>query len=210
MDVSEVEQFLASGELRGVEYKQGGALSDTRRLAKIMRAMMAMSNKRDGGLVLVGVEDSGTVSGISSLDLSTWKADHLRDKVAAYAEPFIDFSLEILNVHGVEIVVLSVSEFEEVPVICKKSYEDSQNRNYPILRDGTIYVRSRRKPESIPVSTQTDMRELIDLATDKGIAKFSRQLKVRENSQTSPEAGLSLPRTLGDAAKFAAEVMRYI
>jgi hypothetical protein len=37
-----------------------------------------------------------------------------------------------------------------------------------------VYVRSRRQPETIEVQTQTEMRELLDLATEKAVAKFVR------------------------------------
>ncbi len=48
-----------------------------------------------------------------------------------------------------------VEEFEEVPVLCKKSYPG-------ILRDGACYVRRRGRIESTEVPNSAEMRGLAD------------------------------------------------
>ena len=56
-------------------------------------------------------------------------------------------------------------EFYEIPVLCKRAFDD-------VLRDGACYVRTSRKPETSELPTQTEMRELLDLATEKGVRKY--------------------------------------
>ena len=69
-------------------------------------------------------------------------------------------------------------------MICKKSYSG-------ILDEGTIYTRSMGgRPESIPVPSQTEMREITRMATTKGIRRWFEQAK---------EIGVS---TEADEAKF--------
>ena len=47
-------------EQRGIEFKGPGPGTDKPFAAKVIRAIMAMSNKTDGGIVVIGVEDTGT------------------------------------------------------------------------------------------------------------------------------------------------------
>src|SRR5262249_46564787 len=55
-----------------------------------------------------------------------------------------------------------------LPVICKKDGLEK-------LRRGAIYTRSRRLPETVEVPSQAEMRELLDLAIEKGSRTFTRQ-----------------------------------
>ena len=62
-------------------------------------------------------------------------------------------------------MIIHVEEFADVPILCKRSYDD-------VLREGACYVRSRRKPETSEIPTIADMRDLLDLAIDKGVAHY--------------------------------------
>ena len=73
-----------------------------------------------------------------------------------------------------------VEEFSDIPVLCKRSYDN-------VLRDGACYVRTRRKPETSEIPTQADMRDLLDLAIDKGVSKFLNRAQ---------RVGLSFPSTV--------------
>jgi predicted HTH transcriptional regulator len=134
--------------------------------------MLGMANRRDGGSVIIGVgEELGrlTTLGLDANQHDGWKFDHLADAVAEYADPSIDFSLTSVELDSSKYVALQMNEFAEVPLVCKKTYHRD---NEVILRQGACYIRSRRKPETIEVSSYADMRDLIDLATDKGVRRF--------------------------------------
>lgn len=83
-------------------------------------------------------------------------------------------------------VLIKVMEFDEIPIMCKKSYE-------PIIYAGNIYVRSKSKPESIRVPTDAEMREIIQNAIDKGIYSFIQRLQrtgiwaPKEQTQTTDD-----------------------
>ena len=49
-------------------------------------------------------------------------------------------------------------------MLCKRDYQG-------VLRSGACYVRSSRKPETSEIPTQTEMRELLQLATDKAVMR---------------------------------------
>ena len=55
----EIAAFIAAGhEVRHVEFKGRGSTSDSEFVAKVARAAMAMANQRDGGYVIVGVDEA--------------------------------------------------------------------------------------------------------------------------------------------------------
>jgi predicted HTH transcriptional regulator len=169
MTEEEFEALLAAGhEQRGVEFKGPGPRSDKRFFARVVRAVLGMANRRDGGLVIIGVEDDrGQLKGIglTPSQLSTWKYDDVADALAVYADPSVSFDLETVQISPCSYIVLRVQEFEDVPVLCNREYLD-------IVRKGACYVRSRRKPETSEIPSQADMRDLIELATEKRLRRF--------------------------------------
>ena len=167
-------------EIRGVEFKGPGSSSDRRLFAQVVKGVLGMANRRDGGRVVIGVEDLGNALNPIGLDagqLATWNYDHVSDRVAAYADPGVAFDLEVKEYNGRSYVVIQVEEFADVPVLCKRAYGD-------VLRDGACYVRPRRKPETTEIPTYADMRDLLDLATEKGVRRLLAQAQ---------RAGLAVP-----------------
>ena len=158
-------------ELQGRECKAPGPRTDKLMLAKTVKAMLGMANRRDGGLVIIGITDSKsslTPVGLSDEDLNTWNHDDLANSVSEYADPSINFELERHQCDGNNYVLICVKEFEDIPILCKKDYSSD-------IRRGACYVRSRRKPETTEISTQEDMRDLLDLAIEKRLRKFIAQ-----------------------------------
>lgn len=169
MTDQEFAEILALGhEATGVEFKGPGPLSDRRLSAQVVRAVLGMANKRDGGLVIIGVGVVGSVVnpvGLNDQDLATWRYDDVADRLAVYAGPSVSFDLEVKEYNGNRYVILHIEELADIPVLCKRDYEG-------VLRNGACYVRTRRKPETSEIPTQADMRDLLELATDKGVIRF--------------------------------------
>lgn len=135
---------------------------------------MAMGNLRDGGLVCLGIDNTQIAAmapGLSQTQLTAWSDfDDAHDALARYCEPPVSFHLFPLRLsNGIDIVVLEVSEFDHVPHICKRDYQDA-------LQNGATYVRPHGKPRSVVVPSATEMRELLDLATTKGVREFIRRI----------------------------------
>lgn len=174
MDAQEFKELLAPGyERRGVEFKGPGPRSNRQLFAKVVRAVLGMANRRDGGLVVIGVQDNGGVLdpvGLDAAALRTWRYDDVAAALATYAVPSVDFDLETSEHQGKRYVLLRVREFEDIPVLCKKDYEG-------VLRDGACYVRSRRKPETAEIPSEADMRDLLELATEKRLRRFLAQAR---------------------------------
>ena len=188
MTNQEFAQILALGrETSGIEFKGPGPLSDGRLVAQVVKAVLAMANRRDGGRVIIGVEDNSSTLvplGIRDVDLLTWTYDDVADQVARYADPSVSFELEVKEYNGGSYIILEVAEFTDIPVLCKRAYGN-------VLRDGACYVRTRRKPETTEIPTQADMRDLLDLAIEKG---------VRRSLEWAQRVGLFIPQAISPPA----------
>ena len=162
------EQLESGHERAWLEFKGPGPISNRNLVAQVVRAILAMANRRDGGIVIVGVEDNqGEINpvGLDDADLGGWTNDSIADQIARYADPNVDFELEIKAYNGRSFVVIEVEEFSMIPVLCKRAYGN-------VLRDGACYVRTFRKPETSEIPSQTEMRELLGRAIDKGISGY--------------------------------------
>jgi len=200
MNKQEFSEIIALGrEQRGVEFKRGGSRKNKHLLTKVVRAVMSMANRRDGGYVIVGVEDEDGMpvpKGLTDEDLSTWIYDDVADSLSEYVDPNVSFDLKVIEYEGKQFVVLIVHEFEDLPILCKKDYSD-------VLRAGACYVRTRRKPETVEIPSQVDMRDLLDLAVEKGVRRFVARARTVGLSLTGP-----LPPT--DADLFNKQIENFL
>lgn len=173
-------------EERWLEFKRTMAWSDRGSRARIIKSILAMSNIRNGGWIVIGKEDQGdgtfNPTGMTQEDFDTYNPEHIKTDVNNYADPYAIFNIEKREDNGRLFVLLRVYEFNEIPVICKRSYGD-------ILQDGVMYTRSRGRPESIPVPSQSEMREIIRMATTKAVRRWLEQMQ---------EIGLRIPTVPGE------------
>lgn len=156
-------------ELKGA----GMVRRNGRFVAKVARAAMAMGNLRDGGLVVVGIANdqvAAMLPGLSDAELAEWSDfDLVSAQISQYSDPPVSFEPhKFVLSGGARVIILEVEEFELDIHICKKNFED-------VLKDGQTYVRARRMPESVPVPSSAEARELHTLAVDKGVREFVRR-----------------------------------
>jgi predicted HTH transcriptional regulator len=187
LSVEEIESALRGGhETQGFEFKGPGARTDSYFLAKIARAALSLGNRRDGGHIVIGIGDDDPASlqpGLGAEELESWgDYEVVSRSLAVYADPAFHFELKAMTLSsGVEVVVIQVHEFADVPHLCAKGYDR-------VLRKGALYVRPRTVPETSEVADSVGMRDVLDLAIEKG---------VREFVQTAVRAGLPLGKTPG-------------
>lgn len=162
MITDDLEILLETGtETQQLDYKES-CLWDVKTFVK---DILAMSNVQDGGKLIIGVKEVKKETferqGVTAEHKSTYKRDEMKDQMAAYADPHVDFSVFFpKDKQGLEYVVIKIEPFQEIPVICK--------RNGHEVKEGGVYYRNRnRRVESALVSNSYDMRDIIERAVIK-------------------------------------------
>jgi len=170
----EFAEYLAPGyEGQGYEFKGAFSRDDALFFAKVTRAALGMTNRVGGGIIFIGVDEGpnheGIPTGLTDPQRDSWNYDDTAAGFAPAADPRLRFDREVVVHAGRSFVVLTIYEFEDIPVLCAKDYNQA---GQAILRKGALYVRTRGKPETSEVPSQTEMRAILELATDKGVRAF--------------------------------------
>ena len=118
----ELWDLVGPGESPGVEFKSARASGD-KSFPEVAKAALGMVNRRNGGRIVVGIDDSGQPTGLSTTEVASWrKPDHVRQLLS----PFGDYPIyiDVVSVTGQSVpalagrtfVVVRVHPFEHVPV----------------------------------------------------------------------------------------------
>jgi len=98
MTHTELLEIIKNGESSGVEFKRD--VIENHALAKELVAFSNLS----GGIVLLGVEDDGSISGLTRPDLEEWVMTTCRDKIRPGIIPFFETVREVEPAKDVAIV----------------------------------------------------------------------------------------------------------
>ena len=136
---------------------------------------------RDGGHIIIGIDDKNPAAfkpGLDAAQLKSWTDyDLVSRNLAVYADPPLRFEVEGMTLStGTDVAVIRVYEFADVPHLCAKGHDG-------VLRHGGLYVRPRKVPETSEVASSVEMRDVLDLAIEKGVRRFV---------ETAARAGLQM------------------
>src|SRR5438045_355533 len=116
MTDNEFADLLEVGERPGVEFKNPRERRDTS-FVEVVRAVLAMANRRNGGTIIIGIDDDGNARGLSHDQSTSWlPPDHVRQAIAPYADPYVYVDVVVHTVaddgplHGRTFAVISVQE----------------------------------------------------------------------------------------------------
>ncbi|MHB1424097.1 MAG: AlbA family DNA-binding domain-containing protein [Gemmataceae bacterium] len=147
-----------------------------------------MVNSRDGGVIVIGKEEPQAgrfvLTGLTEPQAASFETTKVATWVNNHCSPPVSLVCHRQEHQSRFFVVIAVSEFHDVPVICTKQYEVPSPGKGPkvLLRKGTVYVRTANV-ESAPLSSVEEMRQLIGLATtkraDQMLAMFQAMMKGR-------------------------------
>lgn len=112
MRKSELLEIIANGENSGVEFKR-----DDLRPEQLAKEIVAMVNFQ-GGMVILGVEDDGTISGIQRDHLEEWVMNVIQDKIHPMLLPFYE---EIRVTDTQSVAVISFPQGISKPYVAKES-----------------------------------------------------------------------------------------
>jgi len=155
---------------------------------KITRSVLAMSNQQDGGIIIIGIKEEnnrGVLIGLSDEVLTTYKVDRINSFINKYADPMLTVKLELLVYDEKNFMIIHVSEYDYLPIICKKTYTNPENSRELILQEGTIYHRRKGENGSYNHWTVSEMREFINLATNKKQARREQNQQIINSEQNA-------------------------
>lgn len=189
-----LELLEAGGETRNIEFKKTYDWNDPKSKAKIVKCILAMSNTKDGGYLVLGIDDEKYgEEKLTGMDLEHYNSlnyDHIVVEVNKFADPPISFHMYPVEEGDKHFVLLRIPEFDELPIVCKRNGEQG-------LKEGAVFSRSKMKPESAQIRTQSEMRELMDNAINKGIKEFYKRVR---------DSGLQVTNSESSDEKYASEI----
>jgi len=189
MDVSEIDLLAKGvGEDRRHEFKRSMSWNDDYVKMKLSKSIMAMSNVSDGGWIMLGVEEkqdnSFYATGMKPSDAESFEYDHMVDHINAYTLPYVSFALDSISDNQRTFIVIRVNQFVDTPVICAKDYYFAGELK---IKSGDIFTRTLRgKPQTSKVMDYVDLKEIIDLAIDRGLRRLAERMS---------KGGFSIPIT---------------
>lgn len=132
---SELLEVIANGENSGVEFKR-----DDLRPEQLAKEIVALLNFQ-GGKLLLGVEDDGTISGIQRGDLETWVMDTVFGR---YVHPLaLPFYEEVAFDDGKRVAVISLTQGTAKPYVVR-----SNNREEIFIRVGSTSRLATREQQA--------------------------------------------------------------
>ncbi len=135
MTKAELLQIIANGENSGVEFKE-----DNIRPEQLAKEIVALANLQ-GGKILLGVDDTGVITGISRADLETWVMDTVFSR---YVHPLIiPYYEEVLMANGKRVAVVSFSQGISKPYVVRHN-----DREDVYIRIGSTSRRATREQQA--------------------------------------------------------------
>jgi len=160
-----------------------------------------MSNIRDGGKIILGIEKAGpddnyVSQGMQSEHLKTYDQDLIFDVARNCGEPEPNF--QVLNVSHKKkhFIVFVVQSFALAPII-------STNSKYLKQANRSVFHIRTDKPETKKVTSPSEMREIIDLAIERELDLFSSRMQRFFRTMSNAKVVKS---AIEDQKRFAGEM----
>lgn len=175
------EEFLplieAGHEMRNTEFKSPFQWDDDNSVwlrENVIKAALGLTNTKDGGNIVIGVTEgpnsSLQLNGLSEAEFQSFSYDDVKEQIDSFANASVSFMIKEAEYDSKRFIVIQVSEFVELPVICKKN---SQSNG--LMRRGDIYCRLRSGKISTDRVSEVEMREIIEMAIDNGNRKLNKR-----------------------------------
>lgn len=115
MEKDELLEILSNGENSGIEFKRDDILPE-----QLAKEIVALANFM-GGMVLLGVEDDGSISGIQKENLEEWVMNVFRDKIHPTILPFY----EEVSIDDKKVAIITFPQGTSKPYVVRdKGRED--------------------------------------------------------------------------------------
>ena len=193
-------------ESRNIEYKTGLEWKNRHSQigwlqAKVIKAVLGLTNNRNGGVIILGVNDDGAGNreyvGLTEEQLATFRnVEAMQDCIGSYADLPIVFSVKQISVgEGEDVktfIAININEFAESPVLAKKDLAVTKpnGREEYVIREGDLYVRSQSGRFGTVKASRVEFDEVVRLAHEKSeqrIRELFGDLTTRSEATTDTD-----------------------
>ncbi|MBS1912340.1 MAG: ATP-binding protein [Bacteroidetes bacterium] len=134
MNAKRLRAIIEMGETDTVEFKRKFSGFE-----KIAKEMIALANTR-GGMILVGVDDDGSIVGVDS---EKSEIDLLSSSAEFYCDPPVDYDIDVVDIDDTDVIVVHIPESRQKPH--KIVYSPSESPSPPDARETGVYIRQGEK-----------------------------------------------------------------
>ncbi|MDD3236674.1 MAG: ATP-binding protein [Candidatus Gastranaerophilales bacterium] len=156
-----IELISNKQETKNCDFKDSFSWTDLDRnhQCEIIKDIIAMANTKDGGQIVIGIEDrTWIIKGLSKEQLKSYDVTQINNLLHEYTDPKHSCTIKQVQIEDKELIVIEVPEFTEDIIITKK---DSS-----CIQRGRIYIRTDAASSEM-VPSNHEMRELIGRAITK-------------------------------------------
>ncbi|HVZ37946.1 MAG TPA: ATP-binding protein [Candidatus Kapabacteria bacterium] len=134
MNAKRLRAIIEEGETDTVEFKRKFSGFE-----KIAKEMIALANTR-GGMILVGVDDDGSIVGVES---EKSEIDLLSSSAEFYCDPPVDYDIDVVDIEDTDVIVVHIPESRQKPH--KIVYSPSESTSQHDARETGVYIRQGEK-----------------------------------------------------------------
>ncbi len=179
-----------------LEYKGDIVWTSRPKMLEIVKSIFALSNEREGGIIVIGVKDNGTREGLSDNNFNSYSHDQINQYLNNRGNQSIQCKVEKIEIDVDDdrlkkFVFIQVLECKEFPLIYVGHQElinekaPAQNNNIG-LRTGALYIRNKLNVGNKEISTIHEWQELIERTYKKFEKETVRRYSVIKNKETNP------------------------
>jgi len=165
MTKTELLEILSNGENSGVEFKKDDLVPE-----KLARELVAFSNF-EGGMLLLGVEDDGRVTGLIRNNLEEWVMNVCREKIRPAIIPYFEIvpdvkdkkNVAVIRVkRGYDVHALWHNDARKYLIRVGSQSRDASNEELARLFQRRGSIRAELQPVSGTAFENLDLRRLRD------------------------------------------------
>jgi Putative DNA-binding domain len=173
-----VRQLLSrQGEDRNLDYKAAMAFATNEVKGKLLKCIMAFANTRDGGHILVGVEQKGVrfePTGLTTQQARSFDLTDIGNFARRHCSTLPRLTTREVTIDDLTVLLVRVAEFSDEPIVCTNDLHDSNQKS--ILRKGNIYVRTE-DARCVAIDSSETMRSFLALAVQKHSEGLLEQIR---------------------------------
>lgn len=158
-----VEKLIAKKqEYKNVDYKKTWDWDNKEHKFKIVKNILAFSNTKDGGYIVIGFDEKTKEIGMDELHYEKISKDYIYDFAKNYADNDLNFEVDKFDEQ--KVILITIKECQETLVMCVKNEQKVNERNQLTkeyhLEKNAYYIRTN-KPET-KVATTKELRDMIE------------------------------------------------